>query len=65
MSLKKRLEEEVEELAKIQKWPCYFLIVTLLEKKNLKSFIPSRRLDMQRFDGIGIIKNEPTFIYFA
>lgn len=53
---------KVEELVKIQKWPCYFFDSDTTGEKEFEEFYTeSETLDMQSFKGVGIIKNEPVF----
>jgi len=59
-------EEEARELAKVLpqegKWPCYFFNSDTTGEKDFEEFFTDKEiLDMQRFENIGVIKNEPIF----
>jgi FlaA1/EpsC-like NDP-sugar epimerase len=59
-------EDEARELVKIlpksQRWPCYFFNSDTTGEKDFEEFYTDREsLDMQRFQTIGVIKNEPIF----
>jgi len=59
-------EDEARELAKVLpqegKWPCYFFNSDTTGEKDFEEFFTDKELlDMQRFENIGIIKNEPIF----
>jgi len=59
-------EDEARELVKIlpksQRWPCYFFNSDTTGEKDFEEFYTNREsLDMQRFQTIGVIKNEPIF----
>ena len=50
-----------ERLARKQ-WPCYFFTSDTTGEKDFEEFYTEREtLDMDRFESIGIIKNEPVF----
>lgn len=59
-------EEEARELAKTLpeqgKWPCYFFSSDTTGEKDFEEFFTDNEtLDMERFENLGIIKNEPDF----
>jgi hypothetical protein len=59
-------EDEARELVKILpeqgKWPCYFFSSdTTVEKDFEEFFTDNETLDMERFENLGIIKNDPEF----
>lgn len=52
----------VEELIARRQWPCYFSDSDTTGEKDFEEFFTKREvLDMERFDGIGVIKNGPVF----
>ena len=59
-------EQEAREKAKSlpdrNLWPCYFFISDTTGEKDVEEFYCEEdRLDLEKFVGIGIIKNEPIF----
>jgi len=59
-------EDEARELAKTLpdegKWPCYFFSSDTTGEKDFEEFFTTdETLDMNRFENLGIIKNEPVF----
>lgn len=45
-----------------KKWPCYFFASDTTGEKGFEEFYTGKEvLDMDRFDSIGVIKNEPKF----
>ena len=59
-------EEEARELAKILptegKWPCLFTASDTTGEKDFEEFFTDKEvLDMQRFENLGIIKNEAIY----
>jgi len=59
-------EDEARELASVLpqegKWPCYFFNSDTTGEKDFEEFFTDKEiLDMQRFENIGVIKNEPIF----
>jgi FlaA1/EpsC-like NDP-sugar epimerase len=49
------------ELISQKKWPCYFFASDTTGEKDFEEFYTgAETLDMSRFNGIGIVKNEPT-----
>ena len=59
-------EEEARVLVKTLpdegKWPCYFFASDTTGEKDFEEFFTDKEvLDMQRFDNLGVIKNEPLF----
>ena len=54
--------KSVVELKKEGKWPCYFSPSDTTGEKSFEEFYTSKEnLDMNRFDNLGVIKNEPDF----
>lgn len=54
-----------EELIAKKKWPCYFFGSDTTGEKDFEEFFTDLEiLDMDRFDNIGIIKNDPIFEEF-
>jgi UDP-N-acetylglucosamine 4,6-dehydratase len=52
----------VDELSRLKKWPCYFFDSDTTGEKDFEEFYTEREvLDMNRFQNIGIVKNEPEF----
>ncbi len=61
-----RTEDEararVKELAGQKKWPCYFFDSDTTGEKDFEEFYTDREvLDMDRFENLGVIKNEALF----
>lgn len=55
--------DHAEELIAIGKWPCYFFPSDTTGEKDFEEFYTdSETLDMNRFESIGIVKNEAVFI---
>ena len=59
-------EEEARELSKTLpdqgKWPCYFFSSDTTGEKDFEEFFTDKEtLDMERFENLGVIKNEPIF----
>ncbi|EPF7653000.1 UDP-N-acetylglucosamine 4,6-dehydratase [Vibrio vulnificus] len=59
-------EDEARELAKILpaqgKWPCLFTESDTTGEKDFEEFFTDKEvLDMERFENLGIIKNEPLY----
>jgi FlaA1/EpsC-like NDP-sugar epimerase len=51
-----------EELIAKKQWPCYFFKSDTTGEKDFEEFFTDKEdLDMQRFDGIGVIKNQPDY----
>ncbi|WP_397392271.1 UDP-N-acetylglucosamine 4,6-dehydratase [Polynucleobacter sp.] len=51
-----------EELISQKKWPCYFFKSDTTGEKDFEEFFTSKEvLDMNRFENIGVIKNEPIY----
>ena len=49
-----------QELISTQKWPCYFFKSDTTGEKDFEEFYTENEdLDLNRFDGLGVIKNEP------
>lgn len=54
--------ERVEELIDKKKWPCYFFKSDTTGEKDFEEFFTdSEDLNMERFDTVGIIRNQPDF----
>lgn len=52
----------VDELARQKKWPCFFFDSDTTGEKDFEEFFTeNERLDLERFDSIGVIKNEANF----
>lgn len=61
-----KTEEEARELAKTLpakgKWPCYFTSSDTTGEKDFEEFFTDQEtLDMNRFENLGIIKNDPIY----
>jgi UDP-N-acetylglucosamine 4,6-dehydratase len=49
-------------LSQQKKWPCYFFDSDTTGEKDFEEFFTSsEKLDLDRFESIGVIKNDPTF----
>lgn len=54
--------DRASELIAQRKWPCYFFDSDTTGEKDFEEFFTDKEvLDMQRFESIGVIKNEPVF----
>jgi FlaA1/EpsC-like NDP-sugar epimerase len=54
--------ERAPELISKNQWPCYFFSSDTSGEKDFEEFFTANEvLDMSRFDGVGVIKNEPIF----
>ena len=54
--------DRAEELIRAKKWPCYFFPSDTTGEKDFEEFFTDQEvLDLDRFENIGIIKNEPVF----
>lgn len=54
--------DRVSELIAAKKWPCYFFDSDTTGEKDFEEFFTEKEvLDLSRFDGIGVIKNEAVF----
>ena len=52
----------IESLIEQKKWPCYFFNSDTTGEKDFEEFFTANEvLDMNRFDKLGIIKNEPIY----
>jgi FlaA1/EpsC-like NDP-sugar epimerase len=52
----------VDELIAVKKWPCYFFKSDTTGEKDFEEFYTDKEdLDMNRFDGVGVIRNQPVF----
>ena len=53
---------KVDELISKKQWPCYFFNSDTTGEKDFEEFYTEKEnLDMERFNTIGVIKNEPIF----
>jgi len=51
-----------EELIAKKKWPCYFFKSDTTGEKDFEEFFTDNEdLDMERFESVGVIKNQPDF----
>jgi len=51
-----------EELISMKKWPCFFFESDTTGEKDFEEFYTDNEiLDMERFENLGVIKNEPNF----
>jgi FlaA1/EpsC-like NDP-sugar epimerase len=58
----KEARDKSEELIKEKKWPCLFTASDTTGEKDFEEFFTENEiLDMQRFENLGVIKNEPNF----
>ena len=47
---------------KKKQWPCYFTVSDTTGEKSYEEFyMPDEKIDLDRFDKLGIVKNEPLF----
>lgn len=54
--------DRTEELISKKLWPCYFFKSDTTGEKDFEEFFTDKEdLDMDRFDSIGVIRNEPVF----
>ena len=54
--------DRAEELIANQQWPCYFFKSDTTGEKDFEEFFTDAEdLDMERFDTIGVIRNQPEF----
>ena len=54
--------DRAEELIAKKKWPCYFFKSDTTGEKDFEEFFTdSEDLDMERFDSVGVIQNQPEF----
>jgi len=54
--------DKVEELIAKKQWPCYFFNSDTTGEKDFEEFFTDAEdLDMDRFDTIGVIRNQPSF----
>ena len=54
--------DRVEELIDKKKWPCYFFKSDTTGEKDFEEFFTdSENINMERFDTVGIIRNQPDF----
>lgn len=52
----------IEEFVAQKKWPCFFFGSDTTGEKDFEEFFTETEdLDMQRFQSVGVIRNEPTF----
>ncbi len=54
--------DRIAELIEKKQWPCYFFNSDTTGEKDFEEFFTDNEdLDMTRFDGVGVIKNQPIF----
>ena len=54
--------DRAEELIAKKQWPCYFFKSDTTGEKDFEEFFTDNEdLDMERFDTVGVIKNQPDF----
>jgi FlaA1/EpsC-like NDP-sugar epimerase len=54
--------DRAEELIANKQWPCYFFKSDTTGEKDFEEFFTDNEdLDMERFDTVGVIKNQPDF----
>ena len=54
--------DKAEELIAKKRWPCYFFISDTTGEKDFEEFYTDNEdLDMNRFETVGVIKNQPVF----
>ena len=58
----KEARDRVEELIAKKCWPCYFFTSDTAGEKDFEEFFTDKEdLDMNRFETVGVIKNQPIF----
>ena len=56
------LQNSTLEIQNLKKWPCYFFSSDTTGEKDFEEFFTDKEtLDMDRFENIGVIKNEAIF----
>ena len=61
-SSEQEARDRSEELIKSKLWPCYFFQTDTSGEKDFEEFFTAgERLDMSRFDNLGVIKNESIY----
>ena len=54
--------DRAEELISNNQWPCYFFKSDTTGEKDFEEFFTDKEnIDMQRFDTVGVIRNQPDF----
>ena len=54
--------ERAAELIQKKQWPCYFFTSDTTGEKDFEEFFTDQEdLDMNQFEGVGIIKNQPVY----
>lgn len=54
--------ESTDDLISNKQWPCYFFKSDTTGEKDFEEFFTNKEdLDMQKFESIGIVKNDPEF----
>ena len=54
--------DRIRELIVNKQWPCYFFNSDTTGEKDFEEFFTDKEdLDMSRFDGVGVIKNQPIY----
>ena len=55
-------KRQVISCKKKKQWPCYFTVSDTTGEKSYEEFyMPDEKIDLDRFDKLGIVKNEPLF----
>ena len=55
--------DRAEELIANKQWPCYFFKSDTTGEKDFEEFFTdNENLDMERFETVGVIKNQPDFV---
>jgi FlaA1/EpsC-like NDP-sugar epimerase len=58
----KEARDRAEELIANKQWPCYFFKSDTTGEKDFEEFFTdSEDLDVERFESVGVIKNQPDF----
>ena len=62
MQSENEARDKSEELIANSKWPCYFFDSDTTGEKDFEEFYTDKEeLDMNRFETVGIIKNQPDY----
>ena len=62
VNLKTEARDKAEELIANNCWPCYFFATDTTGEKDFEEFFTEKEdLDMNRFETVGVIKNQPIF----
>ena len=58
----KDARERAAELISEKKWPCYFFKSDTTGEKDFEEFFTDKEdLNLSRFEGVGLIRNQPTY----